>query len=385
MLPPLIKKSSTYPLLVKRKVEEKIRYLLRKFPHTEWSGVLFTRYTGSFEDGTLEIYCEDLFPMDLGNATYTTFYMNEDVTAYIADNIELFDCDCQLIHSHHSMSSSFSSIDLSTLQDEGNDRNCFVSLIVNHEGTYSAAITRKVTRKTKITKEDLGSSYEFFGEGTVCSDSVTTPSVENIEDTVIEYFMLDVRRETVDNPLEFLDRRFDEIQQQKKAADRNESPVKYLTPMDSNPEDNSYIIQKPAALQQSFDFPKEHEVEESDSVVWSPDAAIIHHMVCQMVTCAFIINSDIDLKKWIEKNMMDRYESIFKADDDKFEDWGNFIVDFQISHYDYTSSDIPEEIVGDYDLLYSRVASAMYEDLDDYPSNEYIEEYKNILTHYIYE
>ena len=47
-----------------QKVEEKIRYLCRKFPTLEWSGVLFTSYTGNFEDGSLEITCEDLFPMD---------------------------------------------------------------------------------------------------------------------------------------------------------------------------------------------------------------------------------------------------------------------------------------------------------------------------------
>ena len=94
----MVKESSTYKLIVPEKVEEKIRYLLRKFPSTEWSGVLFTTHQGSFEENNLVITCEDIYPMDLGNSTYTEFKMSEDVAAYMAENIELFDCDLQLVH-----------------------------------------------------------------------------------------------------------------------------------------------------------------------------------------------------------------------------------------------------------------------------------------------
>ena len=76
-LPQLIKQSSTYRLFVPKKVEEKIRYLIRKFPNTEWSGVLFIKHTGSFEEGNLVITCEDLYPMDLGTTGWTEFKMNE--------------------------------------------------------------------------------------------------------------------------------------------------------------------------------------------------------------------------------------------------------------------------------------------------------------------
>ena len=97
-LPQLIKMSDTYKLIVPSKVEEKIRYLLRKYPNTEWSGVLFYTHTGAFEDKDLVITCEDIYPMDLGNATYTDFKMNEDVASYMADNLELFNCDLGLVH-----------------------------------------------------------------------------------------------------------------------------------------------------------------------------------------------------------------------------------------------------------------------------------------------
>lgn len=97
-LPQLIKGQSTYKLVVPENVEEKIRYLLRKFPSTEWSGVLFYTHEGTFEEGNLVVTCQDIYPMDLGNATYTEFAMSEDVAAYMADNIELFDYDMGLVH-----------------------------------------------------------------------------------------------------------------------------------------------------------------------------------------------------------------------------------------------------------------------------------------------
>lgn len=85
-------------MVIPSEVEDKIRYLLRKFPSTEWSGVLFTTHEGSFENNDLVITCKDIYPMDLGDATFTTFNMNEDVASYMANNIELFDCDTGLVH-----------------------------------------------------------------------------------------------------------------------------------------------------------------------------------------------------------------------------------------------------------------------------------------------
>lgn len=97
-MPPLIKKSATYKLIVPVEVEEKIRYLIRKFPSTEWSGILFYTHQGSFEGNDLIITCKDIFPMDLGTTGWTEFRMSEDVAAYMAENIELFDCETGLVH-----------------------------------------------------------------------------------------------------------------------------------------------------------------------------------------------------------------------------------------------------------------------------------------------
>jgi len=86
-------------MVIPVEVESKIRYLQNKFPSTEWSGVLFYSYTGSFGNNNLVITCQDIYPMDLGNSTYTEFHMNEEVTAYVTEHFDkLWECEMGLVH-----------------------------------------------------------------------------------------------------------------------------------------------------------------------------------------------------------------------------------------------------------------------------------------------
>ena len=385
-LPQLIKQSATYKLYVPRKVEEKIRYLIRKFPHTEWSGVLFIKHQGSFEEENLEIYCEDLYPMDLGTGGWTEFKMTEDVTAYIANNIELFDCDLALCHSHHSLGAFFSGQDLRTLQIEGNDTNCFVSLIVDTKGTYQAAITRKVKTRKNIITEYLGSSYEFFSGGQVELTGSTVGKEEEVETTAIEYFMLDVEREVVDNPYDFLDKRFEEIESQKKASLPSTPQV---TTLYKNLEDRDEDFfdwihsnrRKSAEAKEALLFDTNTMKELEQPYNWQPEPTIIHHLVCQMITCSLIIKDDIDLKQWITRHMEKKYKEIFSDGLQEFDAWAEFITDFMVNHYqdDTATSDVYE----DYDTYLSTVAQALTDELDKYPSNQYMETYKNFLLNHI--
>ena len=84
------------------------------------------------------------------------------------------------------MSAFFSSTDIKTLRVEGNDRNNFVSLIVNNEGSYRAAITRKITKRT--VQETI--TYNMFGEGEKTSQN----NYENYNET-IEYYYLNIVKE----------------------------------------------------------------------------------------------------------------------------------------------------------------------------------------------
>lgn len=393
----MVKGSNTYKLIVPRKVEEKIRYLCRKFPTLEWSGILFTSHEGNFEDGNLVITCQDIYPMDLGSGTFTSFKMDESVAGYIAENFDLFGCDMNLIHSHNQMSAFFSGTDTSTLQSEGNDQNCFVSLIVNNAGSYCAAITRKVQSKSEIVTKSLGTSYEFFGEGSVKTEEDNmSESTQIVDKEVIEYFMLDIEVEHVDNPLAYLDTRFEEIQSTKKknvvinplittnTSDDNYSRNWWSSQRKQSAEIKEAMYCSPENYQEQSLFSDE-EMGKIDSFDWEPDPTIIHKLVCQMVTCSLIINDTIDLKQWIVRWMDKKYTEIFNPESTQFDEWKEFIVDFMIGQYIWTDDNASDD---DYDLLQSKIASAINDELCQYAPdgvNDYIDEYKEVLTRYIYE
>lgn len=175
-LPPIIKSPTSYKMFIPAKVENKIRILLNSIYNIEWSGILFYTYTGSFENNDLVITCEDIYPMNIGNSTYTEFKNTPDIAGYIVDN-QLFDCCHGLVHSHHSMQTFFSGTDINTLQSEGNETVHFVSLIVNNAGEYNAAITKKV----KATFEgDMVEEFESYNGEKVIKTSKTVQQKEMI-------------------------------------------------------------------------------------------------------------------------------------------------------------------------------------------------------------
>ena len=149
----LIKRSGTFKLIVTEELERKIRYYLDRFPNTEYSGTLFYRVTGSFEEMNLEVTAFDFLLQDIGTSTYTEFNMSPDVVAYMVDNPELLDENVYqgLMHSHHTMGAFFSGTDDATLREEGSDRTHFLSLIIDTRGTYQAAITRVVEEEMTAT------------------------------------------------------------------------------------------------------------------------------------------------------------------------------------------------------------------------------------------
>lgn len=379
-LPPLTRQPSTYKLIVPEDVEEKIRYLIHKFPHTEWSGVLFYSHTGSFETDDLVITCRDIYPMDLGSAGFTEFKMTPDVSHYIAENIDLFDCEIGNIHSHHTLGAFFSGTDESTLQDGGNDVNCWLMLIVDTQGKYVARITRKVKVEKEITVKNIDSSYEFFGEDTVKKD-IDSTMTKNVCNEEIQYFDLDVERHVVPNRLSFLDDRFEEIQAEKlkniqsHANTSNFQPVKPLKPNEPVPIVNSHFNNNDYYnLSHPWEGRKQNAAvkkQEDDNYV--PDPKLIHRAVCTMITCSFILSIEkFDLKQWITKYMVNTYERIFNDDAAAFDEWKEFIVSFLVYHFE----DVSASAFLDDEYYYSAVAQAMVDELFPYKDmNSYIFEY----------
>lgn len=394
-----MKRSSIYKLIVPENVEEKIRYLLRKFPSTEWSGVLFVTHQGSFENNDLVITCKDIYPMDLGNATFTEFTMNEDVAAYMSENIDLFDCDLQLIHSHHQMSTQPSGTDLNTLKEEGNERNCFVSLIVNNAGKYYAAITRKIQTKSEITVKKLGISYEFFGDGSKELEHKDETTTKVIEKEIIEYFDLEVERHEVSNSLAYLDDRFDEIME-KKATEgkKNQFTVahtdNFLDWMHSKPvpkEQDFFDDVSDKEPQKISSIKDDHMFNQTITNDWWPEPKKIHAAVVYMITCNLIINPEkFDLKQWITKHMKNVYiktfgeSSVYECEHNAcgaFCEWRDFIIQHTLDYFDTT--DVPFD---DANLFQSRIAQSINDELSEYIDvNPFIASYMEALELYIIE
>lgn len=367
--------------------------------------MLFYTHTGSFEENNLEIHCEDIFPMDLGSGTFTSFTTDETVVAYIAENIDLFSCDMGLVHSHHSLGAFISGTDRDTIQSKGNDTNCFVSLIVDTRGTYVAAITRKIQTKKKIITEDLGTSYEFFGEGSVkMQDGKGLVEGKNTEESFIEYFMLDVQIEQVDNPLSYLDTRFEEIQANKQKFSKvhgsspiNNSPV--ILPksihgvnlgeksggisISEDTEFNDWLHKRQNTYEQTL-FSEEEMNSMIDTSEWQPDPTIIHYLAAQLVTCSLIVNKDIDLKQWIVKHMEKKYDELFVSTSNvEFETWADNYIEFISNHYNDPA--VPTEVYDDWDTYMSRINEALAEELGEYPGNPYLDYYIDLLLNKVYE
>lgn len=130
-------------LIIEKECLSKIEYLCSKIPNVEYSGVLFYKHTGSFENKDLKLYATDVFLMDIGTETYTEWNYDTEVAGYVGENIHLMDHEWGIMHSHNKFSAFFSGTDQSTLLELGEIYNHCLSLIVNNAGQYVARITKK--------------------------------------------------------------------------------------------------------------------------------------------------------------------------------------------------------------------------------------------------
>lgn len=219
---PLVKGACTFKLHIPQNVEAKIRHLCSLVHEVEWSGVLFYRYKGNFDDGSFEATCVDIFVMDIGSSGYTEFKESPDIISYRIDH-DLLDSDVQeaLIHSHNTFNAFFSGTDINTLTEEGSNSNHFLSLIVNNEGSYVARVTRKVTTERKLNTHIVYTDtkyYNSYGDNKIVLEEETTKEEDKEENKVIqvvEYYDLDIIKEEAPNQFDELDERLSSIKASK--------------------------------------------------------------------------------------------------------------------------------------------------------------------------
>jgi proteasome lid subunit RPN8/RPN11 len=381
----LLKRQNSYKITIPEEVESKIRFVCQKIWKDEWSGTLFYKPEGSFEDGTLNIRCVDIYIMDIGSAAYTEFDMSPDVISYMTENPELLDCQMGLIHSHNQMATFFSGTDVNTLKEEGFDRNHFVSLIVNNEGTYTAAITRKVNTTETVTSEY---TYNTFNDETI-------KGVENYttNDEYLEYFPLNIIFEKSNSYTEGLNERLLELKKAKEDrikgrniytnsrgyASYTSTPTKYF----------EKTLEEDIKKHNNNSKELEFEFEDiTDGYIpygrITFNKKIIKSLVLQLITGSIILpnESKIDVNKWAQ-GMVPLYENRFGKGVEGlklFKAWAEPYIEF-ICCYSEDEELIQQGLTDD--ELSAICAYDIIRELERLPQNEYIKTYIKCLGHYI--
>lgn len=376
----LEKHTDTYKLVIPADVEKKIRHLCNKVSQVEWSGTLFYTHSGSYEEGTLEIRCVDIFPMDIGSQAYTEFDMSPDVIAYMTDHPELLDCQMGLIHSHNNMATFFSGTDTGTLREEGNDRNHFVSLIVNNAGTYTAAITRRLTEKRVINTTFI---YRTFDD----VEKTGTRTVE-VEEEVIAYNMLNIIKEgEVTEPFLEIDERLEAIKKNKAKVVATKAPLSTTSYHGGLPftpptyQGNSKEVSKVARQGSLFDEEfMESEPPRKVEEIASPneltiEASVVKSITLQLITGSIAIAdaSRIDPVKWAGQ-MTKLFDERFEKDMSLFGLWAETMVEFVVTNF------VPDEFAPFEDEYISELCQAVYMTLDKLPQNKYIKSIQDALV-----
>lgn len=365
----LIDRHSTYKLIVSKLAQLKIREWCYNFPTKEWSGTMFYKVEGNFEDGSLTITCVDIYVSDIGSGTYTEFDHTSDIVNYQIEN-NLLDCFTGLIHSHNQMNSFFSGTDRSTLIEEGMTMPHFVSLIVNNAGKYTAKITRRVLL------EAVKISYPTFNDGHKTEDAES-----NINE-YIEAFPLDIEIEEDTSIKDEVSKRIKEIEELKKTKEVS-TPIQPYTAANINT--NTPEVESPKEYKNSFYQPTLFPVSpanNSNKLKVPEDVAQV--TLIQLITGSITaIGKNFDINKWcfiMEKAYFRR----FSGDMEKLRGWLDCYTEYLVwnTFWADISNDVDNAEL-DAEEVASAVASKLLEKCNQLPNNKVLEMIKEQLEQYI--
>lgn len=391
---PLIKSTESFNLEISKDLKNKIELTCKHIWKDEWSGVLFFTHEGSFEEKNLKIRAIDMLVMDIGSSAFTDFELTPEIAGYIVDNPELLDAQMGLIHSHNNMETFFSTTDINTLKSEGQDRNHFVSLIVNNQGTYTAAITRTI--KT-INKGQSIMQYNSF-------DDMLYSSSRELEEesSYIEYYMLNVGFEDFEDSYTELKERLNFLQETKKQ--KFTAPTTYTNPIyqgnsvsyadipsnknfpqvnnkwwEENDKLDSKISYKYSKYKNKY---KDIDVEENTSFNLEVNPTIVKNVVAQLITCSAIIldASKIDLDKWVN-SMTSLYTKRFGYGEEGLKQFTLFAESF-VEFLIYNIKDYKLEKTADSEEIVMAYAASIIRALEDFEDNKYLSVYIDALNSY---
>lgn len=401
----LVHRQDIFKIVIPAEVEKKIRFLCKNIWDVEWSGVLFYKVEGAFEDKSLTIRCVDLFQMDIGTSAYTEFNVSPDMAAYMVDHPELLEEGIYqgLIHSHNNMATFFSGTDTATLSAEGNDMAHFVSLIVNNAGKYTAGVTRKYKCVQTVSEK-----YTYPTWNGEVREGVET---FDIEEEKLEWFNLDIvfKDATDDFETEMMER-LKEIKESKKKVvvpmykgrnyysqydnyGKNIAPTKEVGSTFLVDKDKYYgeegrgwykakeVKEIPAKQGElPFEQPEEENLDIPYGVV-TVDKDIVQSIVRQLVTSSIIISNEsaVDVKKWAN-SMESLYRRRFGSVKE-FEYFASNYVDYLINYtYD---GDVMAVINNDDSTMAALLAHDVREELEKLPKNPWLSVYIKLMDDYI--
>lgn len=345
------KKNDFTPVLhIPEFVEGKIRHLCARVHNTEWSGILFYTTRGSFEDKTFSIECLDFYPMDIGSEGATEFKDTPDIATYRVEHPFLLQESVYeaLIHSHNNMAAFFSSTDNGTLTTEGEERNHFLSLIVNNAGNYVARITRNLVTENRVKAHIVSTKnvyYNTFKDETVIleKDKVEEKDVEDTKTTnIVEYFDCIIDKEDTDEPYKELNERIDDLKKPKK----KETVRYYDKGFDKGYYGNSLFDDYDDWTQ----YTSAHSLDGPE--VSSDLERAIEDVCVRLVTGSMLAKvADFVPEKWL--NIMDdRFRFAFGDLDNNelFDEWMSITMDFLVN-WIVDDEYLPHVVVGDVEDL----------------------------------
>lgn len=224
-LTPMVQYKDSYKLIVTKEFQKKVKTIGARWPHNEWSGTLFYTIEGTFEDNNLVVIAKDFYLQDKGVSTFTEFGNDPTLVTYMIDN-DLLDCHQGLVHCHPTFATNPSGTDINTINEEGDERNHFVSLIVSNVYPYSARITRKIKKDIKLISTEEW-SYKTWGDELVEFEPFTDETTET--KYIIEAYPLDIEVENVEIERDELQLRMDELDSSSKSYANRTNPYGFNT------------------------------------------------------------------------------------------------------------------------------------------------------------
>lgn len=324
----------------------------------------------------LHIIAEDVYLMDIGSGAYTEFKTDFDVFQYQVNN-GLLECYTGLIHSHNRMAAFFSGQDVFTLGDNAPDMNRFFSLIVNNEGTYKAAITRKNEVKEKIERLNVYKSFEDMEfSNKVLLDRELEPEY------IAEYVeIIKSEPSCSKEAIDFLSTQFNEIQERKEREEREgEERFKNLKLHET------WWLKKDDISEGAINKPvTNNQVKVASTSLYDGNLDMfIEHMGNIFATgiVTMPVKSNINVKEWVAKKMPIYFKNRFKSPNSRaFEGYLETMMYVIETNFDVYCEEEPaqqEIIFDDYDYaddfdIYMITYSKIYEYISSLGKNEWID------------